>query len=349
MKAIQIRGPHDITFGEVSQPEPGSGEVLVWVRSTGICGTDVEIVEGTMPYYTQGMAHYPIIPGHEWAGEVAALGTGVSHFAVGDRVVGECSVGCGHCATCLAGNYHQCPDRRETGILNLNGGFAEFMTFPALFLHRVADDLPFATACLVEPCAVAFNGVRRTQITPQDFVAIFGDGPIGLLTLQMARAFGASRVAVVGATDHRLAKAAELGADAVIDVRSEDVAESLRRLGGGRLPDAVIEATGNPAAAEQAVQVVRPGGRLTLLGIFGGRKASLDLDKLVIGDITLRGALGSPGVWSDVIRLIEAGRVDPTAIVSHQMELADFSRGIEMVQGRADGVVKIVLTQSGNS
>lgn len=348
MKAIQIHDAHDIVFGDVSQPEPGPGEVLVRVRSTGICGTDVEIVEGTMPYYTQGMAKYPIIPGHEWAGEVAGLGAGVSHFAIGDRVVGECSVGCGQCSTCLAGNYHQCPTRRETGILNLNGGFAQFMTFPAIFLHKVRDDLPFATACLVEPCAVAFNGVRRTEITPRDYVVIFGDGPIGLLTLQMARAFGANRVAVVGATDHRLAKAAELGADAVLDVRGEDVAESLQRLGGDQLPDAVIEATGNPAAAEQAVQVVRPGGRLTLLGIFGGRKASLDLDKLVIGDITLRGALGSPGVWPDVIRLIEAGRVDPAAIISHQMELADFSRGIEMVQDRADGVVKIVLTQNGD-
>ena len=96
------------------------------------------------------------------------------------------------------------------------------------------------------------------------------------------------------------------------------------------------------------MQVVRPGGRLTLLGIFGGHKANLDLDKLVIGDITLRGALGGPGVWPDMIRLIESGRVNPATIISHQMELADFSRGIEMVQSRADGVVKIVLTQTGD-
>jgi len=246
VKAIQIHGAHDIVFGEKSQPKPGPGEVLVRVRSTGICGTDVKIVEGTIPYFTLGMAKYPIIPGHEWAGEVAALDACVSRFAVSDRVVGKCSVGCGQCATCLAGNYHQCPARRKTGILNLNGGFAEYMAFLGMFLHKVVDDLPFAKACLVEPCAVAFNGVRRTQVTPQDFVVIFGDGPIRLLTLQMARAFGASQVAVVGATNHRLAKAAELGADAVVDARSEDVAESLRRLGRGRLPDAVIEATGQP-------------------------------------------------------------------------------------------------------
>ncbi len=214
-----------------------------------------------------------------------------------------------------------------------------------MFLHKLPEDLPYTTACLVEPTAVAFNGVRHTQVTPCDYVVIFGDGPIGLLTLLVTKTFGASQVVVVGATPNRLEKAAELGADAIVKALEADVEAVLRDLGHGSLPDAVIEATGNPAAAEQAIEVVGDGGRVTLLGLFAGQKATLNLDRLVVGDITLRGRLGSPGIWPDVIRLIQDGRINPSSIISHQLALQDFLAGIDMVRTRSDGVVKIVVTQ----
>ena len=346
MKAVQFRGAHDIVFGDVETPEPAHGEVLIRVRNTGICGTDVEIAEGTQPYYTMGLARFPIIPGHEWSGEVAALGSGVDRFTIGDHVVGECSIGCGQCAVCFAGNYHRCPNLKETGILNLNGGFAEYMSFPAMFLHKLPADIPLETACLVEPTAVAYNGVRHTEVTPSDYVAIIGDGPIGLLSLLIAQTFGAKKVVLVGATPDRLAKAAKLGADTVIDANENDVLVKLREAGNGSLPDALIEATGNAKAMEQAVYFVRSGGRITMLGIFGGRKAAIDLDQLVIREITLRGRLGSPGVWPAVIQLIASGRIDPSVIISHRIPLSDFSKGIDMVRNRKAGVVKVVAEQN---
>lgn len=342
MRAVVIAAPKRVEFRTFADRLPPPGEVSIRVMATGICGTDLEIFDGTMPYFTAGMARYPVVPGHEWVGEVLACGDGVEGFAVGDRVVGECSVGCMRCPTCKSGHYHRCPNRTETGILNRSGGFAERIEFPALFLHRISKAVPIEAAALIEPSAVAFNGIRVAGVSPQDDVAIFGDGPIGLLLLQMARAFGAKRVTVVGATPHRLALAERLGASAVIDIAGGRVVERLNEIGGGSNPAVVIEATGNPAAVNQAVASVAPGGRLVLLGLFAGRKGDgIDLDRIVTGDITLRGALGSPGIWGDVIALVESGRVDPAALVSHKLKLEEFERGIGLVAARS--AVKVVV------
>jgi len=335
VKAIVISGPGQAELRTVAPDPPGPGDVLVRLLATGICGTDVEIFDGTMPYFTNGMARYPVIPGHEWVGEVVETGTAVAGFRSGDRVVGECSVGCMACDTCRAGDYHRCAARTETGILNRNGGFAEYVTFPALFLHHIAPSVPIECAAMIEPAAVAFNGVRRAGVSPRDDVAVFGDGPIGLLVAMMARAFGAARVTVVGGTPHRLALARALGADAVVDIHATpDVAAALRD-GGGAAPGVAIEATGNPAAVETAIASVATGGRIVLLGLFAGqRSAGLDLDRLVIGEVSLRGALGSPGVWPDVIRLVESGRIDPSPLVSDTLPLARFVDGIARVKAR---------------
>ncbi len=336
MKAIVITGPGTAELRQVEPAPLAPGDVRIRLRATGICGTDVEIFDGTMPYFTSGMAAYPIIPGHEWVGEVVETGAAVRGFETGDRVVGECSVGCMRCATCRAGNYHRCADRTETGILNRSGGFAEYVTFPALFLHRIAPSVPLESAAMVEPAAVAFNGVRHAAVTPRDSVVVFGDGPIGLLVAMMARAFGAARITVVGATPHRLALARSLVADATIDInQSPDVPAALAAAGHAA-PSVAIEATGNPVAVETAVASVASGGRIVMLGLFAGKRSTeLDLDRVVIGDVALRGALGSPGIWPDVIGLIERGIVDPRPLVSDTLPLAGFVAGIERVKARS--------------
>lgn len=342
MKAIVISGPGKAELREMAPDPLGPDDVRIRLLATGICGTDVEIFDGTMPYFTSGMASYPVIPGHEWVGEVVEAGPAVTGFRPGDRVVGECSVGCMSCATCLAGDYHRCADRTETGILNRNGGFAEYLTFPSLFLHHISPSVPVECAAMVEPAAVAFNGVRRAEVSPRDEVVVFGDGPIGLLVAMMASAFGAARITVVGGTPHRLALARTLCADAVVNIHeTPDIAAALRP--GGRPPPGVaIEATGNPAAVEGAIASVATGGRIVCLGLFAGQRSkALDLDRLVIGEVRLRGALGSPGVWPDVIRLIESGRVDPRPLVSDTLPLAGFVEGIGRVKARTG--VKVMI------
>jgi 2-desacetyl-2-hydroxyethyl bacteriochlorophyllide A dehydrogenase len=342
MKAIVISGPGHAALTDMAPAPLGAGDVRVKMLATGCCGTDVELFEGTMPYLTSGWARYPIVPGHEWVGEVCELGPEVRGFTVGDRVVGECSCGCMRCERCRAGNYHRCAYRTETGILNRAGAFAEYLNFPAMFLHRVPEEISVESACLIEPAAVAYNGVRRAAVSPADDVAIFGDGPIGLLLLMMAKAFGARSVTLVGATPERLEVGARLGADVIVNVREESASAALARHGQGSLPAVILEATGNPASIVEAVNALAPGGRIVLQGIFAGQKLDgLDLDRIVVGEITVRGALGSPGVWADVIRLIASGRVDPGALVTEVLGLRDYHGAIERVKRRS-GIKTIV-------
>lgn len=346
MKAVVISGPSRAQVTDLDPSPLGADEARIKVLATGCCGTDVELFEGTMPYLTSGMGRYPVIPGHEWVGEVCDVGADVTGFAVGDRVVGECSCGCMRCDRCRNGHYHRCAYRTETGILNRAGAFAEFINFPATFLHRISKSVPIESACLIEPAAVAFNGVRRAGVSPRDDVAIFGDGPIGLLLLMMVKAFGARSVALVGATAERLAIGAKLGADVIVNVREERASAALARHGDGTLPSVILEATGNPASIVEAVGATAPGGRIVLQGIFAGQKLDgLDLDRIVVGEVTLQGALGSPGVWPDVIRLIEAGRVDPGVVVTEVLGLRDYHGAIERVKRRS-GIKTIVRAEA---
>jgi L-iditol 2-dehydrogenase len=295
-----------------------------------------------MVYFTTGMASYPVVPGHEWTGVVAGVGCDVKGFALGDHVVGEVSIGCRACGVCLSGNYHRCSFRTETGILDRQGAFAQQITLPAVYLHRISPDVPLRSAALVEPSAVAFNGVRRAGVSPRHYVAIFGDGPIGLLILQIVRIFGAFRVLLVGAADRRLQLAEKLGADEVIDARAGDICRRVRESWRGALPDVVFEASGNPDAIKAAIAVTAPGGRLILQGFCGSRHVrDLNTDSIIVNDLTVIGALGSPGVWPNVIRLIEGGRLNPSEIVTDELPVSAFREAIRRVESRE--AVKVVL------
>lgn len=340
MLAAKINGPLSVSVQNVQEPALHPDDVRISVLACGICATDIEIYEGSMVYFTRGMATFPLIPGHEWVGRVVEQGANVSGFEPGTHVVGEVSIGCTQCASCKSGNYHRCTLRCETGILNRPGCFAQTIHHPAHCLHQIDASVPIESAALVEPTAVAFNGVLRAGVSPQDYVAIFGDGPIGLLLLQVARAFGAAKIALVGASDHRLIKARELGADLVLDARKDDVSQALA--GAEGLPSVVLEATGRPEAAFTALHSVCPGGRVVFQGLFAGQPLNgFDLDQIVINDLQVSGALGSPNIWPDVIRLIESGKVNPAAIVSDEYPLEQFGDALE--KARSGEGIKVLL------
>lgn len=170
MKAIRVHGIKDVRFEEVDMPNVGPDDVLIRVRAGGLCGTDLEVYDGIMFYLTTGMTRTPFILGHEWSGEVVELGSNVSEFAVGDRVTGECSVGCRSCPNCLRGWYNQCQFRTETGLLNRDGGFAEYIAFPKQFLHK-CNKMAFDEAAFIEPTGVALYATKLAQTCPDDYVA----------------------------------------------------------------------------------------------------------------------------------------------------------------------------------
>ena len=332
MAALQIHGPNDIRHITCPVPTPHGDEALIRVTATGLCGTDVEIAHGTQPYYTTGRASYPVIPGHEWAGVIVTAPAG-GGFAIGEQVVGECSLGCKTCPPCRRGAYHTCENLRETGILNKNGAFAQYLTAPVSALHKVPHSVPAHTAAMIEPCAVALNGLKRCGLTPGAPLTIHGDGPIGLLTLLMAQALNAGPITLVGATPHRLALAKTLGATPLTAQDTPNIPAN---------PHA-IEATGNPAAAAAAITALAPGGTVALLGLFGGKPLeNLNLDNLVIGDKTITGVLGSPHVWPETIALITQGALDPAKILTHRLTHKDFTKALNLAETKQS--IKTVLT-----
>lgn len=342
MKAIRYHGPHDCRLEECPIPTPADDEVLIEVRATGICATDVEIYEGRMFYFTSGQSRIPLTPGHEWAGEVVDIGRDVRGFAPGDRVCGECSVGCRACSYCLLGWYNLCPNRTETGILNRDGAFAEYIAFPQDFLH-VCNDIPFEIACLVEPVGVAVYAVKEAQVSPADHVVVLGAGPIGLLTLQVAKAYGARTVTVVETLGYRREKALELGADAAIDPDNDDLTTRLAQITGGHRADVVLESTGHPSVWSFMPALLAPRARIGIIGLSGGKPVTLDFDPYVIGDVTLRGRVGSPNCWPEAIDLIRRGQVRPDAIVTHQYPLESFDEAIGITRQRLDQAIKVMV------
>ncbi|MER7687158.1 alcohol dehydrogenase catalytic domain-containing protein [Streptomyces sp. NPDC097610] len=310
--------------------EPGPGQLLIAPDVVGVCGTDLELYEGHMSYLSTGFTQYPIVPGHEWTGRVVAVGEDVEGFVVGDRVVGECSLGCGRCECCSIGDYHLCPSRAETGIVRQAGGMQERLLFPARAAHRVPANVNAADAALVEPLAVAYRGVKRTGAQAGATVLIVGAGTIGLFCAMLARALDLVPV-LLDVDEGKIEFAQALGFEAGLP---DDVQSPF-----------VIEASGNPAGRRSAVQRCASGGTVVLLGL-SGTTDELDFDDVVLRDVTIKGSLGSPGVWPEVIALLASGRVVPSPVVSHEFDLRRAEDAFELAAAGRPGVRKVVVRLS---
>lgn len=342
MKAIRVYGPKEVRYEDVPMPQVGCDDVLVKVRAAGLCGTDLEVYDGTMFYITSGLTKLPFIPGHEWSGEVAELGSNVNEFEIGDRVTGECSVGCRSCSYCIRGWYNQCQARSETGLLNRDGGFAEYISFPKYFLHK-CNKMEFAESAFIEPTGIALYPTKLTNLGPEDYVAVMGPGPIGLFAVQTAKAYGARKVVLVGTREDRLAVGQKLGADVTVNIRNENLIEKVTEATNGHMVDVVIEAVGKPSVWDDIASIIAPRARIAMTGLFAGEKCAVDFDPLVINNITILGVLGGPSVWDEAIDLHERGIITAKPLITHHLPLSKFSEGIEIMRNRTDNAIKVVL------
>ena len=344
-KAITVFGPMDVRYIDKELPPVPPEHVRIRVKAAGVCGTDVEILTNEMFYYTSGMAKLPITPGHEWSGVIEELGEGVTGFAVGDTVTGECTVACGHCPQCVAGKPNMCVNRTETGVMNRDGGYAEYITFPVSALHKFSG-LSFEEGAVIEPTCIATQAVIRGRVGPRDNVLVIGPGPIGLLAAQVAKkAYGARRVLITGTRDERLVRAKDY-TDAQINVRKEDAAEAILRELNGEKVNVILECSAATDSFELAQKVLAPAGRIVLAGFFGTKTAPCNWDFISTTDAEIIGSLGSPGIWDFVISLIEDKKIDVTGIISHRMplkSLEDFWEAFHTMTERRDNVCKVVL------
>jgi L-iditol 2-dehydrogenase len=327
MHAIEFHGAERLELVERPDPSPGAGELLIAPTAVGICGTDREIFEGSLVYFRDGWAKYPIVPGHEWVGQVVEVGAGVDGFASGDQVTGETPLGCGRCPRCLAGDYHLCALRTETGILNRDGAMASRMVFPARAAHH-ADGIPARAAALLEPATVALNGARRGSVGGRH-VLVAGAGTIGLLAAQCAAAEGAASVVVFEPREDRLALAATLGFAAHPEDAEEDAY------------DVVLLCAGGAQALGFALRTVRPGGTVVVLGLSGLASVPVDMDSVVVRDLVVHGVLGSPHVWPDTIELVRSGRVRTEPLVSGVFSLGSMADALERLS--EPGSLKVLI------
>jgi L-iditol 2-dehydrogenase len=327
----------DVRLEKLPTPKIGSGEILVKVLASGICGSDV------MEWYRIKKA--PLVLGHEIAGEIVEIGDGVNRYKIGDRVFVSHHIPCNTCRYCLKG-YHTVCDTLHTTNFD-PGGFAEYIRVPRLNVDRgvfvLPDEISFEEGTFIEPLGCVVRGQRIARLKPGQSVLILGSGISGILHLLLARALGAGRVITTDVNEYRLKAAKEFGADAVIDAR-EDIPARLRKLNDGRLADLVIICTGALSAFTQALECVdRAGTVLFFAPTDPGVNLPVPVNEFWRNGITLLPSYGaSPLDCTQAMELIRAGRVPVSQMITHRLSLAETALGFKLV-AEASESIKVII------
>ena len=322
--ALVVREPHDVGLEPRSARAPGPYEVQIVPAHVGICGTDLEIINGAMdPDYVR----YPVVLGHEWSGRVATIGDRVSRVAVGDAVVVEGIIPDGVCDACRRGQTNLCVHYDELGFVR-DGAAGPSVTTAEHLVHRLDSGVSLEAGALVEPAAVVLRGITEMDLQPGMDVLVVGDGTVGLLAANLATLWTPGRVTVAGQRGAQEKLAHTMGADHfTIDAPS------------ARSFDLVIEAAGNMTAVATALGAARRGGQVLLLGISGhGTTLPLSTDDLVNNDLRVRGSFSyTAAAWAQTTQLINVGRFDPTPLITHRFPLADYEQALATLTAPSDG------------
>lgn len=333
MKAVMkvARGVGNIELRDLPEPDPQAGQVKIQVHAAGICGTDLHI------YKDEFKSVPPVVLGHEVAGEIVALGEGVEGLAVGQRVTTETYFyTCGVCRHCRSGHQNLCLSRRSIGSA-VNGGFTNYVVVPAKNIHQLPEKINFLAGALTEPLACVVHGVVNfNTVSPGDIAVIAGPGAIGLLTLQVVKAAGATVVMLGTSIDEkRLHKAQQLGADYVVNVQQSDPLKLIQDLTPEGLgADVVYECAGAGPAAQQLLTLVRRGGRYVQIGLFG-QPVAWDLDQVCYKELLVTGSNASvPSSWTRALQLMEAGLVDTASLITDIFPVTDWQQAFDAFDGK---------------
>lgn len=323
MKTLVFDAPDKPVVTQVQMPTMTANEVLIRSRRVGICHSDYELLAGR---YIIPIS-YPVTPGHEWVGEVVEVGANVKGFAPGDRVVGECVI--------------RTPERIHHFGFSMDGADREFFTARPEWLHLLPDAVDDAMGAMIEPFTCGYYAVlRHGGVSAADTVVVSGGGTIGLVTAAAAIGMGA-RVIVVDPVPLRRDIARRIGAEATVDPAAGDPAEAVRELTGGGA-DLVVECAGHAASLAAVLDYARPEGRISMVGINIGQKIPVELGKIQMKNLTVKGCIGSPGVWPAAIRFLERTRLNLAPIQTHSFPLQDALTALELGKDPAQAV-KITL------
>lgn len=322
MKAIVNTGPDKLELREVPTPRPGPGQALIKTAACGICATELQMIAGW------DRTGFPAVPGHEWAGVVESVGPGGAVEIVG--------------RSCVAENV--LADGGEVGFEH-PGGYGAYLVTDVKNLQFLKPDFPPATAALVEPLAVCVRGMRRLRVERARTAAVLGDGPIGLISLMLLRRAGAGRVVLAGGRSNRLALAAGLGADGTVNYHSagSNMAEAMRRAGGGSAFALVLETSGSAAAFKTAFDIAAPAARILVLGDYGACCADFAWNTVLHKELEIIGSNASAEAWPEAVGIAQEKDFPLARLITHRLPANRFEEGIALMRNRDSGVIKVVL------
>ncbi len=352
MQAVVCHGPRDYRLEEWAVPQPGPEEVVIRVKTVGVCASDLKCYQGAPLFWgdqhREGYCQPPVIPGHEFVGEVVALGEGAGEkygLELGDMAISEQIIPCWECRYCKRGQYWMCQPHDIYGFRQKAfGAMAEYMLFPRNALnYKVPGSIPVEHAVFIEPLACAIHAVQRGNIEFGDVVVIAGAGPLGLGMIAAARLKNPRLLIALDLDDQRLEVAKSCGADIGLNPRTVDVVDEVRKLSEGYGCDVYIEATGHPAAVEQGLLMIRKLGTFVEFSVM---REPVTVDWTIIGDtkeLNIHGSHLGPYCYPIAIDMLHKGLLPMEHIVTHRLPLAAFQQAIETV-GAGDRSIKVTLT-----
>jgi L-iditol 2-dehydrogenase len=338
MKIALLQEPLSMRIQEVDKPAIGPQEVLVKIAACGVCGTDVDAYLGKVP---RGWTiTYPFRMGHELAGTVVEVGDELTNIQPGDRVVPDGRLTCGHCYYCRRGMFSACENQGY-----FSGGLAQYSKYPYRNLVKIPEGVSLQEAAFTEPLACVVNGQSKLDVPFGGVAVVIGDGPIGLLHLQMLKHRGAFTV-MVGLLDHRLGVARELGANVVINASRQNVEQMVRDVSGGRGADIVVNAVGKVSVLEQAINIAARRGQVLYFAATLAPRVELDLDLIHYKELRLIGSYDSTiAQYEEALALIKAGIIDVKPLISHRLPLEQVQQGFEIA--RQQQGLKVLIVHEG--
>ncbi|WP_372627394.1 L-threonine 3-dehydrogenase [Arsukibacterium sp.] len=341
MKALaKLKAEPGIWQTEVDKPEVGPNDVLIKIKKTAICGTDVHIYK--WDEWAQNTIPNGMVVGHEYVGVIEGMGSEVRGFKIGDRVSGEGHITCGHCRNCRAGRVHLC--RNTTGVgVNRPGSFAEYLVIPAFNAFKLADNIPDNIAAIFDPFGNAVHTALSFDLVGED-VLITGAGPIGIMAAAVARHVGARHVVITDVNQYRLDLALKMGASRAVDVSKQNLKDVMKELGMTEGFDVGLEMSGVPSAFRGMLDTMNHGGKIAMLGIPPSDMA-VDWNKVIFKGLIIKGIYGREmfETWYKMASLIQSG-LDLTPMVTHEMPMERFQEGFDIMCSGQSG--KVVLNWS---
>lgn len=316
-------------------PKIGPNDLLIKIRKTAICGTDMHIFH--WDEWSQQTIPVPMIVGHEYVGEVQEIGSEVAGFSIGDRVSGEGHITCGHCRNCRAGRRHLC--RNTTGVgVDRQGAFAEYLVIPAFNAFKIPDNISDDMAAIFDPFGNAVHTALSFDLVGED-VLVTGAGPIGIMAAAVARHVGARHVVITDVNDYRLSLAKQMGVTRAVNVNSESLKEVMTTLGMSEGFDVGLEMSGMPSAFGDMLDKMNHGGKIAMLGI-PSKDVSIDWNKVIFKGLTIKGIYGREmfETWYKMVSLLQSG-LDLSPIITHQMPVDDFQKGFDIMSSGKSGKV----------